>query len=129
MEKIEYVELRLKVPKAIVDLLRAHETDLGESAEEYLEYNIVAAVCADLDAWEDSPYFKSPDLIQRFGLEKVFDEIIYKPSKTVEALEASIKQMEEFLKTKASEGVRDLVTSQLQKTRIELQSLRDKSNA
>ena len=125
-EEIEYVELRLKVPKAIVDFLRAYETAMGESAEEYLEYKIVELICSSLDDWEYSPFSDAPHWIQRFGLDKVFDEILYKPSRTVEAIEECIKQMEEHIKIKGiSKGVRDLITSELQKKRAELQSLRD----
>jgi len=72
-ETTEYIELKLKVPKAIVDFLRAYETAMAESAEQYLEYKIVQAIKGDLDgSWEDSPYFDSPSLIERFGLDKVF---------------------------------------------------------
>jgi len=105
---------------------------MEQSVEEYLEYNIVSVVNADLEAWEDSPIFNYNSLSEAksWGLDKVFDEIIYKPSRTVEALEASIKWMEEFIKTKASEsfGLRDLITSEIQKTKAEIQSLREKSN-
>jgi len=126
-EKIEYVELKLKVPKAIVEFLRAHETDLGKSVEGYLEYNIVDGVHGDIDANDDWTFSNPLSEARGWGLEKVFHEILDEPSRTVEALEASIKEMEEFIKT--SEGVRDLITSEIQKTRTELQSLRDKSNA
>jgi len=72
-EEIEYIELKLKIPKAIVDFLRAYETAMAESAEKYLEYKIVQAIKGDLNgSWEDSPYFDSPSLIKRFGLDKVF---------------------------------------------------------
>jgi len=127
-EEIEYIELKLRVPKAIVDFLRAHETDLEGSVEEYLEYSIVAGVNADIDSdifpFED--YDEIESVKRHWGLDKVFDEVLVKPSKTVEALERNIKEMEKFVKI---ESVRDLVTSEIQKLRIELQSLRDKSNA
>jgi len=129
-EEIEYVELRLRVPKAIVDFLRAHETDLGKSVEEYLEYGIVSVVAGDIDVNEDWTFYNPQSKAKGWGLEKVFDEIIYKPFRTVEVMEESIKDMEEFLKTKyISKGMRDLITSQLQKEKAELQSLKDKSNA
>jgi len=48
-EDIEYAELKLKVPKAIIDFLKSDETNLGECIEEYLEYSIVDMVRGHLD--------------------------------------------------------------------------------
>ena len=49
-EKIEFENITIRAPKKILDFLRAHEENLGRTAEEYIELNIVQCVKADLDA-------------------------------------------------------------------------------
>jgi len=63
IEEIEYTEIRLKVPKPIIEFLKIAT---GENVEEYLECRIVDAVRADLDA---EIFFDSPNLIKRFDLD------------------------------------------------------------
>jgi hypothetical protein len=46
MSEEEMVEVKLKLPKAVMDLLRALEKD----PTKYLEYSIMDAIRADLDA-------------------------------------------------------------------------------
>jgi len=77
-EDIEYTELNLKVPKAIVDFLKNDETKLGESVEEYLEYSIVDMVHGHLDysLSDNHSIFHNLTDIKIRGLNKVFKPTI-----------------------------------------------------
>jgi hypothetical protein len=49
-EQIEFESVTIKVPKNVMNLLRAYSKHgLGMTANEYLEYSILQAVRADLD--------------------------------------------------------------------------------
>jgi hypothetical protein len=47
--KIEFEEVKLKVPKAIMDLIRDSDKSLEETPIQYLENRIVDAVLSDID--------------------------------------------------------------------------------
>lgn len=67
MSEQETVEVKLKLPKAIVDLLNA----VGENVEEYLVHIIVDSVEADLEA----DTFSDPkQLVEKHKLMPVFKE-------------------------------------------------------
>lgn len=44
-EKVEYVEVTLKLPRAVTDFLKA----MNENIEDYLGHSILCAVNADID--------------------------------------------------------------------------------
>ena len=49
-ENTEFESVTIKVPKSVMDLLRAYSKHgLGMAANEYLEYSVLQAVKADLD--------------------------------------------------------------------------------
>jgi len=67
MSKQETVEVTLKLPKAIVDLLNAVDVNV----EEYLVHNIVGVIEADLEA--DTFYYPK-QLVEKHNLMPVFRE-------------------------------------------------------
>lgn len=73
-EPIEYETVTLKVPKKIMKLLR--DTGyLGQTAEQYLEREIVDVVRADIEcgeAFTPTP----PQLVEQYDLNPVFKEIL-----------------------------------------------------
>ena len=73
-EEIEYEIVQVKVPKAIMDLLR----DYVEDTEEYLTENIIASVKADLEADFCSDgkgaIIGFEKFLKRYGLDKVFND-------------------------------------------------------
>jgi hypothetical protein len=72
-EEIKYEQLTIRVPVAIMDFLRGHEKDMSWTAKDYIEYNVIERVRADLDAgdvfvlsakepadgWQLNPIFKA----------------------------------------------------------------------
>jgi hypothetical protein len=51
LKNIEFESVTIKVPKSVMNLLRAYsEHGLGMTANEYLECNVLQVVRADLDA-------------------------------------------------------------------------------
>ena len=73
-EQIEYEVVQVKVPKAIMDLLRT----FLEDPEEYLSVNIIASVKADLEADfcfdGQGAIISYEKILKRFGLDKVFND-------------------------------------------------------
>lgn len=73
-EKIECESVTVQVPKAIMEFLRSIEKPISMTAKEYIEYNIVECVRADIDAWET---FISPkEVAEGWGLNPIFKTII-----------------------------------------------------
>lgn len=77
-ETIEYEDVTVKVPKLIMAFLRAHEKDMGETAEEYIAYNAVGVVRADLDAG-DVFVPVAEEIAREWNLNHIFKEIINDP--------------------------------------------------
>jgi hypothetical protein len=50
--KIEFQEMTIRIPKAVLEFLRAHEKEMGTTTEEYITYTIVDVVRADIDSGE-----------------------------------------------------------------------------
>jgi len=63
MGKMEMVEVKLKLPKALVDFIQA----MGEDVEEYLAYTIIDGVHAAVEAGEFTQ-----KLIDKQGLPPLF---------------------------------------------------------
>jgi hypothetical protein len=71
--EIEYEQVTIKVPKAIMKFLRDREKNMDQTAKEYIEYNIVHIVNSDIragdvfvsdpeelaDSWKLNPVFKA----------------------------------------------------------------------
>ena len=74
-EEVEYVEMRLRIPKPIIDFLEALEPFTGVNPQEYLEYSIVKCIEADVNAIDDNPPFTAEEVRRRFGLDKVFEKV------------------------------------------------------
>lgn len=74
MSETEYVELTVKVPKKILDLLNDLEKFYGMTATEYIEYNIMWGVRADLDATGDGPFFDPEKIVERYGLKEILED-------------------------------------------------------
>lgn len=71
--KLEFVEVKVKLPRGLVDFLKSHETSIG-SIEEYLTHRIIAQVKTDLDSsCEDNIFFDREQEIKRWGLKEIFD--------------------------------------------------------
>lgn len=71
-QKIEFETVPVRVPKLIMAFLRAYEKSMGMTAKEYIEYNIVDSLRADVaaldtfitpkevaDNWKLNPIFKT----------------------------------------------------------------------
>lgn len=67
-EKAEFVEVTLKLPKAVVDFIKA--IDKPKSLEEHLTKHIVETMQSYVEMLECSP----GELIKRFNLGPVFKE-------------------------------------------------------
>ena len=77
-EKIEFENITIRAPKKILDFLRAHEKDMGRTAEEYIEFNLVQGVRADLDAGDVfTP--TGPEIAKYWDLNVIFKQMINDP--------------------------------------------------
>jgi len=72
--KIEYETVTLKVPKAIMKLLRDSEKSLEETATEYLEHSLVDMVRADIET-QDCFVPTPRGIVELYNLDPVFKEI------------------------------------------------------
>ena len=71
----EYETVTVKVPKPIMDFLRAHEKDMDKSAEKYIEREIVNFVQADLESM--LVFVPSPkELAENWNLNAVFKTVL-----------------------------------------------------
>jgi hypothetical protein len=73
--KIEFEEVTLKIPKAIMKLLRDSEKSLEETAIEYLEHSLVDMVRADIET-QDCFVLTPRQVVEQYNLDPVFKEII-----------------------------------------------------
>ena len=73
-EQIEYELVQVRVPKAIMDMLR----DFVDDPEEYLSVNIIASIKADIEADFCSDgkgaIISYEKFLKRYGLDKVFND-------------------------------------------------------
>ncbi len=71
---IEYEQVTVKVPKQVMELLRASESLLEMSPQEWLEYELVDTVrsCVDSDMFVPEP----KELADKFSLNPVFKAIL-----------------------------------------------------
>lgn len=76
--KIEYEQIAVKVPKLILDFLRAHEQDMGMTAKEYIEHNVISAVRSDLDAG-DVFHPEAKELAENWNLNPIFKVLLNDP--------------------------------------------------
>lgn len=74
-QEIEYETVAIKVPKRIVDFLRAHEKDMNMTAKEYIEYNVVCIVRADIDAL-DVFFPSAKEVADGWKLNSIFKAIV-----------------------------------------------------
>jgi hypothetical protein len=70
-EQIEYEEITVKIPKAIIEFLKDHEDMLEEKAEEYLERCIVGVVSSDIES-QDCFVLSPVKLVKKYKLEPIF---------------------------------------------------------
>lgn len=74
-DKEKYVEVTVRLPKRIVDFLKAQEKHLEMTVQEYLEYSIIQCVGADFDLLDWGPftfdYDKPEEVITQHGLNEV----------------------------------------------------------
>lgn len=77
--KIEYENVTIKVPKAVMDLLRFSESVIEQTPIEFIEYHVVETVRAGVDSEEFLPTGKA--LAEKFNLNPVFQAIINDPVK------------------------------------------------
>lgn len=77
MSKEETIEVTVKLPKKLVEFLRAMEKNLDMTMEQYIQRNIVDVVYADLDSME---VFLPPivptriEFVEKYGLAEVFKQ-------------------------------------------------------
>ena len=74
-EEVEYVEMRLRIPKPIIDFLEALEPFTGVNPQEYLELTIIKGIEGDVDAIGDNPPFTAEEVRRHFGLDRVFEKV------------------------------------------------------
>lgn len=72
--KIEYETLEIKVPKAVMDLLRYAQPITGDTPEQDIEYYVVESVRSRLESDGFNPTPK--DLADQFNLNPVLKEIL-----------------------------------------------------
>jgi len=70
-EQIEYEEITVKIPRAIMNFLKDHEDMLEEKTEEYLERCIVGSVSADIES-QDCFVLSPIKMVKRYGLKAAF---------------------------------------------------------
>jgi hypothetical protein len=71
---IEYEEVNLQIPKAIMEFLRDSEKSLGETATSYLERSLVDMVRGDIDSRDC--FVPTPrEIAERYNLDPVFKQI------------------------------------------------------
>lgn len=79
IQSIEYESVNVKVPKAVMDLLRYAQPVTGDTPEQDIEYYVVESVRSRLDADGFNPTAKN--LTDQFSLNPVFKEILGDPIK------------------------------------------------
>jgi methylphosphotriester-DNA--protein-cysteine methyltransferase len=70
-EEIVYEEITVRVPKKVMDLLRAFEKVIQITPKAYIEYNIIEVLRADLDA---DALFTMEKIVENFDLEPIFQQ-------------------------------------------------------
>jgi hypothetical protein len=78
-KEIEYEQVTVNVPKAVMDLLRFAESVLEQSPKEWIEYYIVETVRSGLDSNMFLP--DAAALVEKFNLNPVLQEILNDPVK------------------------------------------------
>ena len=75
-EKIEYVEVTVKVPRKIFDFLKDLEKPMNMTVKEYIEHSIIQDVFSDMDctAGGGGPFFDPDELIKRYELKPIFQK-------------------------------------------------------
>ena len=71
---IEYEQVTVKIPKAVMDLLRHIQLTTGDTPEQDIEYYVVDSVRSRMDADVFLP--TSKELTDKFSLNPVFKEIL-----------------------------------------------------
>ena len=71
---IEYEQVTVKIPKAVMDLLRHTQPIAGKTPEQYIEYYVVEGIRSRMDSGEFLP--TSKDVADQFNLNPVFKEIL-----------------------------------------------------
>jgi hypothetical protein len=70
-EQIEFEEILVKMPKAIMNFLREHEHELDEKIEDYLQRAIISVVRADIET--NNVFVPSPiELANKYNLQPIF---------------------------------------------------------
>jgi hypothetical protein len=72
-EQIEYEEVVVKVPKAIMQFVREHEDMLEEKTEEYLQRCIVGVVSSDIES-QDCFVLSPIKLVKKYKLQPIFKQ-------------------------------------------------------
>jgi len=72
-EQIEYEEITVKIPKAIMNFLKDHEDMLEEKTEDYLERCIVGSVAADIES-QDCFVLSPKKMVKKYELQPIFKQ-------------------------------------------------------
>jgi hypothetical protein len=75
---VEYEEVLVRVPEAIMRLLRDSKKGLGMTPQEYIERSVVRLVRADLDVG-DVFIFRPDQILKQYDLNSVFKILIDDP--------------------------------------------------
>jgi transcription initiation factor IIE alpha subunit len=78
LAKIEFEEITVKLPKNVMKLLRDCRNALQMTPEEYVAFNIVQCVRADLDCG-DVFVLRSDEVVTKYGLQPILTAIINDP--------------------------------------------------
>lgn len=73
MSEIETVDVKIKVPKPIIDFLKDARAFTDKDFQSYLEWLIIVGFEGDLDSM-DGPIFDKDVVHYNYGLNKVFQD-------------------------------------------------------
>jgi len=72
--KTEYIEVNIKLPKAIVEFVEAFTNFIRIDADTFLRTQIIQGIRADLDTFKDVAWIDIEKLIKRYKLEEIFEK-------------------------------------------------------
>jgi hypothetical protein len=78
--EIEYEQVTIRLPKVVLDFLRSMEKTISMTPKEYIEYNTVCSIRADIDDLD--AFVPSPEEVAKaWNLNPIFKQILNDPFK------------------------------------------------
>jgi len=72
-KEVDYIEVKLRIPKPIHDFLKALVDFTGLDLEELLQTEIRETVRGIIDEIQTAPYIEREELIHRYGIDEVLN--------------------------------------------------------